>query len=231
MKFNEGVAAGRGFVVRQEPTSQRDYGLFVPHSYDPSRRYPVIVFLHGLFENGNDIQNVMRSGVGPVVVEKSKSLQFIVVFPQARKEWRSEGEVDYAYSVLQDVRKHYNVDNDRIVVTGLSTGGWGTWAMAEKYSSEFAAITPVCGFSKPDAVARLKRTPTWVFHNSIDPIVSHGDSQEMVDALKAAGNKQVFETTYDAVGHDAWTRAYRDPQLWTWWASVRRDAGTYTGAW
>lgn len=221
LEYNQGVAPGRGFVTRTDPVSGRQYMVFVPHNYSPSKQYMTVLFLHGLFEGGNNPEKAVLVGLGPSVAERSRTLECIVVFPQARNNWRNEEDQRHAVAILQDVRRNYSVDNDRIVLTGLSDGGYGVWAVASLYPDQFAALVPMCGYDKLDAVPRIRHLPTWIFHNTGDPFVSVGDSRAMRDALQKAGGR-VSLTEFGTMGHNCWTRAYKMNELWAWMGQQRR---------
>jgi predicted peptidase len=224
---NAGARAGTGFVVRELPGENRKYGVFVPHGYDGTKAYPVILFLHGAFEGGDNPGVAFSVGLGDAIADKAANFDYIAVFPQTRSgNWKESNEdLGDAYKALQDVKKNYRVDNDRVVLSGLSIGGYGVWALAKQYPNEFAALVPMCGYDKLDAVPAVKGIPTWVFHNTMDPFVGVGDSKVMVEAInKAGGNAKL--TTYGAVGHDVWKRAYREPELWRWLAQQRRSGAS-----
>jgi predicted peptidase len=227
-RANEGAKAGTGFQIHQLANG-RKYGVFVPHSYSPSKWYPTILFLHGGFENGSDPDKAFNVGIGPVIADKAETFEYIVIFPQARSSWRDgPTETNDAYAALQETRKKYRVDDARVTLTGLSWGGYGVWALAQEHPTEFCALVPMCGNEKTDAVPAVKRIPTWCFHNNLDPFVSAGDSKNMVNLINEAGG-QAKITTYGAIGHDVWVRAYKEPELWAW-IGKQRKAGTVTPA-
>lgn len=223
-KANASAPKGTGFVVSNLPTNQRKYGVFVPYNYDPNKAYPTILFLHGGFENGSNPETAFNVGLGPEIADHAKEFGYIVIFPQARDSWRSgDVELNDAYAALQETRRHYRVDDSRVILTGLSWGGYGVWALAEKHPTDFAALVPMCGNDKLDAVPAIKGIPIWAFHNTMDPFISCGDSRVMVDAVNKAGG-QAKLTTYTALGHDVWVRAYRDLDLWKWMGQQHRAA-------
>lgn len=227
-RANEGAKPGTGFTIHQLP-NERKYGVFLPHDYTPNKWYPTIVFLHGGFENGSDPEKAFNVGIGPVIADHASTFQYIVIFPQARGSWRDgPEETNDAYAALQEVRKNYRVDDSRIILTGLSWGGYGVWALAEEHPTDFCALVPMCATEKPDAVPTIKNIPVWCFHNTLDPFVSAGDSKNMVKLINEAGG-QAKLTTYTAFGHDVWVRAYNEPGLWEWMMKQRK-AGTVTPA-
>jgi predicted peptidase len=196
------------------------YLLFLPEGYDKSEKtWPLILFLHGSGETGNDLSKVKKHGP-PKIVEKKKDFPFIVVLPQApQRGWRPEA----LNALLDDVVANYKVDNDRIYLTGLSMGGFGTWALAAARPERFAAIVPICGGGNPAMAKKIKDIPTWVFHGGKDRAVPLKRSEDMVKALKDAGGNPKF-TVYPDAGHDSWTKAYNDPELYRWLLEQKRKA-------
>ena len=125
-------------------------------------------------------------------------------------------------ALVDDVlARHKAADPDRVYLTGLSMGGFGTWETATEYPERFAAIAPICGGGRPYTAARLKKLPTWVFHGEKDPVVPIKRSEEMVDALKKAGGDVKF-TRYPEAGHDSWTETYNNPELYEWFLKHQR---------
>jgi predicted peptidase len=221
---SKGAPAGTGFVVKNLGGSEsgRKYGVFVPHNYDGTRPYPVILFLHGAFEGGGNPSKAFSVGLGPVISEQASTFDFIAIFPQTRGNWgENTKDLADAYQALQEVKRDYRVDGSRVILTGLSIGGYGVWALAEKHPGEFAALVPMCGYDKLDAVPEVRGIPTWIFHNNMDPFVSVGDSRAMERELKKQG-ADVRLTVYTAFGHDVWVRAYREDALWQWMRQQRR---------
>lgn len=176
------------------------------------------MFLHGSGERGDDLNLVKVHG--PLkVAEAQPDFPFIVVAPQCPKnQW---WDPDVLSALLDEVEKKYAVDKDRIYLTGLSMGGFGTWDLAIREPQRFAAIAPVCGRSDPLQAPRLGNLPVWVFHGAQDPVVNPKYSEEMVDALKDSGGDVKF-TLYPDLGHDCWTVTYNNPDLYTWFLAHKR---------
>ena len=124
---------------------------------------------------------------------------------------------------MDDIAAKYRVDKDRIYLTGLSMGGFGTWSLAAAHPERFAAIVPICGGGNPADAAKLKNLPIWVFHGAKDPVVPPERSESMVKAIKAAGGN-VKLTVYPDAGHDAWTATYENPELYRWLFAQKRGA-------
>jgi predicted peptidase len=201
-----------------------DYLLFLPEGYnaDASKKWPLILFLHGAGERGSNLAKVKVHGP-PKIVEKKKDFQFIVVSPQCpANEWWDAFKLQ---ALLDNVMATYRVDATRVYLTGLSMGGFGTWELASRIPDRFAAIAPICGGGNPTLAGfRLKGMPAWVFHGDADTTVNVKLSDDMVEALKKAGN-EVKYTRYPGVGHDSWTATYENEELYTWFlAHQRRDA-------
>ena len=198
-----------------------DYLLFLPEGYgDGDKKWPLILFLHGAGESGDDLAKVKIHGP-PKIVETKHDLPFIVVSPQSPgRGWN----VDALKGLLDEVLTDYRVDRNRVYLTGLSMGGFGTWSLAAAYPDTFAAIAPICGGGNPSEAKRLKDLPIWVFHGAKDPVVPLARSQDMVDALKAAGaaEKNLKFTVYPEAGHDSWTETYNNPELYEWFLSHQR---------
>ena len=199
-----------------------DYLLYLPGDYDPSqaKAWPLMLFMHGSGERGTDIEVVKKHGP-PKLVAAGKQFPFILVSPQCppNKWW----EADTLVALLDDIQAKYHVDPDRIYVTGLSMGGFGTWDLVRHYPDKFAAIVPICGGGDPQFVKRYAHVPVWVFHGEDDHTVPIKRSEEMVDALKNAGDPEVKFTRYPGVGHDSWVKAYDDPELYEWLLSHKRQ--------
>jgi predicted peptidase len=198
------------------------YLLYLPKGYGEKKdqKWPLMLFLHGAGERGDDLSLVKKHGP-PKLIDQGKEFPFIVVSPQCPiSSWWPE-EVDALTALLDEVQSKYAVDADRVYLTGLSMGGFGTWTLATRYPERFAAIAPICGGGDRYLVNRLKNVPAWVFHGEKDTTVPIQASKDMVDALKRAGGTVQF-TTYPEAGHDSWTETYNNPELYKWFLSHHR---------
>jgi predicted peptidase len=170
-----------------------------------------LFFLHGAGERGDDLDLVKVHGP-PKLIEAGQSFPFIIVSPQVpTDEWWSPDIVKWITSYIIE---NYSVDTSRVYLTGLSMGGYGTWATAIKYPDIYAAIAPICGGGDPTKAESLKDIPIWVFHGDADPIVPISRSEEMYEALKPYENIEF--TVYPGVEHDSWTETYENPKLYEW---------------
>ena len=212
------------------------YLLYLPAGYARAgKTWPLVLFLHGAGERGDNLKLVRKHGP-PKLIAAGREFPFIVVSPQCpRGQWWSPG---LTKALLGDIQATCAVDLDRVYVTGLSMGGFGTWALAVDQPHRFAAIAPICGMGDPGKAAAIKHLPMWVFHGAKDPVVpikggkkfrggtgirtaSLRGSQDMVDAVRAAGGKPKF-TVYPNARHDSWTKTYDNDELYTWLLKQRR---------
>jgi predicted peptidase len=206
--------------------AEMTYLLYLPDGYDKdakdaTKKWPLVLFLHGAGERGDDIEKVKIHGP-PKLVEQGKKFPFILVSPQcsAKGWWPTE----VLEGLLDEVTAKYAVDKDRLYVTGLSMGGFATWNLGCDQPDRFAALVPICGGGDPTKAAKLKDIPIHVYHGGKDGTVQPKKSQDMVDAIKAAGGTKVELFIDPEAGHDSWTKAYADPALYTWMLEQKRPA-------
>jgi predicted peptidase len=202
-------------------TVRLDYLLHLPSGYDADtkKRWPLILFLHGMGERGSDVNLVKKHGLAKILDEKP-DFPFVVLSPQCPLGTFWTHELDALNALLDEALKLYVVDKKRVYLTGLSMGGYGTWFLALSRPERFAAVAPICGGGDPDQACRLRDVPVWVFHGSKDTIVRPAESRLMVKALKNCGGN-VRLTMYPGVGHDSWTQTYDNPELYTWFLQHR----------
>lgn len=190
------------------------YQLFLPRGYLASgeRRWPLLLFLHGSGERGDDIAKVKVHGP-PKIADGRPDFPFVTVSPllAADEDW----DVARLDAILDDVIARFRIDRSRVYLTGLSRGGHATWRWGAAEPGRFAAIVPVSGRGDPSQACRLKDTPLWAFHGDRDDVVTPFGSFAMVEAVRSCGGKPRL-TIYPDTGHDAWTRTYDDPALYAW---------------
>jgi len=206
------------------------YLLFLPRDYgqDPHRRWPLILFLHGAGERGDDLDLVRQHGIARVA-EKRPELPFVAVSPQCPADSTWMTEMDAVLALLDDVVARCAVDIDHVYLTGLSMGGYGTWYLATLHPDRFAAIAPICGggdwfFGFPERVCLIRHLPVWAFHGAKDPVVPLEESARLVQALEECGGDVRF-TVYPEAGHDSWTQTYDNPELYEWFLRHTRQGG------
>jgi predicted peptidase len=194
------------------------YLLYLPKDYQQKESWPLLLFLHGAGERGDNLELVKKHGP-PKLIASGKQFPFLVVSPQCpERRWWEPMELA---ALLDEIVEKYKVDKDRIYVTGLSMGGFGTWSLAAYQPRRFAAIAPICGGGEPLVTMLLPHVPAWVFHGAKDPVVPLARSEKMVDALKKVGGEVKF-TVYPEAGHDAWTETYANPELYDWLLKHKR---------
>ncbi|MDG2131837.1 MAG: prolyl oligopeptidase family serine peptidase [Fuerstiella sp.] len=198
---------------------QLNYLLALPKDYTQQKSWPLVLFLHGAGERGDELKLVKKHGP-PKLIDNGKAFPFIVVSPQCPKDvWWEPIELT---ALLDEIIKNNNIDEDRIYLTGLSMGGFGTWRLAAHSPDRFAAIAPICGGGEPYWTRRFPHLPTWAFHGAKDRVVPLERSQEMIDAVKKNGGLPKL-TVYPEAGHDSWTETYNNPQLYEWLLAQKRD--------
>jgi len=204
------------FTATSDRTPLR-YLLTLPQGYEPKgKASPLILFLHGAGERGDDLERVKIHSPLNYAKENPEAFPFVLVSPQCGTDHTWLNELKDLAALVDDVVGKYNVDPGRIYLTGLSMGGFGTWALATEYPERFAALVPICGGGASWAAAALKDIPTWAFHGDNDQVVPYVRSEEMIKAIKKAGNQNAQLTTYPRVGHNAWTQTYANPELYEW---------------
>jgi predicted peptidase len=217
------------------------YQVFVPETWTPHRKWPIILFLHGAGERGNDGMQQTDIGIGSEIRSDRERIPAIVVMPQCPKNlwWSQPPMDDLAMATLDAASKEFHGDPERTYVTGLSMGGYGTWHLAEKYPHKFAALVVICGGIHPppatlkahpelakwfpvdepksysEAAAKVGRIPIWIFHGADDDTVPVSESRRMYAALKEIG-AEVHYTEYPGIKHVSWDKAYDDEKLFTW---------------
>lgn len=209
---NEG--SFKGNVIR---SVSMDYLLYFPENFnaDPEATFPLLVFLHGSGERGNDLEKVKVHGP-PRLIAEGRNFPFIVLSPQCpdHVDWDTET----IYALIKHVASRYRVDEKRVYLTGLSMGGWATWDLAMAYPGYFAAIAPVCGPVNRNYPARVKEIthlPVWAFHGAMDDVVPITSAARMIKLLQDNGNPARF-TIYPDANHDSWTETYNNPELYEW---------------
>jgi predicted peptidase len=227
----QSVQTAKQFAFSHSTTATVNYLLFLPQGCEVKgeKRWPLILFLHGAGERGNEVWKVAVHGP-PREVAAHADFPFIVVSPQC-----PEGRIwsnDVLLGLLDDIMRTYPVDPSRVYLTGLSMGGYGTWELGLAYPERFAAIAPICGganlitslLASGDAqkTAAARSLGVWAFHGAKDPVVPVTESQRMVEWLKGHGVTDVKLTVYPEAEHDCWTESYRNPELYDWFLKHQR---------
>lgn len=211
-------------ILTKNIVSQTDmkYLLYLPQNYNKNgQAWPLVIYLHGAGERGDNLEKVKGNG-WPLLVEQSRKFGFIIAAPQCPlNEWWTLYTKELK-TLLDYIKAEYNVDSSRVYLTGLSMGGFGTWLLAARYPDDFAAIVPICGGGDSQWMGKdLKTVPIWAFHGAKDDVVPLKRSQEMVDAVNAAGGNAKL-TIYPEAKHDSWTETYKNEELYKWLLSHKR---------
>lgn len=199
------------------------YLCYLPRDYPGTkrRRWPLMLFLHGAGERGNDLP---RAAVhGPLKqVKCGWEFPFIIIAPQcpAGELWQNGPLLQ----LLRHVERKFTVDPKRVYLTGISMGGYGTWQFGLRHPGKFAALVPICGggnmieviLGPRDKPTAIKTLPIWAFHGAKDNVVPLNESERIVHQLRKLGVKQAKLTVYPDAKHDSWTRTYENPELYKW---------------
>lgn len=207
------------------------YRIHIPEKADSTGTFPLVLFLHGAGERGNDNEAQLTWGVWRFVEDSVQQKHpSIVVAPQAPREqyW---GRIDWRESLkmteqpskplaltiklIKQLQKDFSIDRTRMYITGLSMGGFGTWDLISRHPGMFAAAAPVCGGGDTRQAHRLAGVPIWNFHGAIDGVVPPQKSRDMIAAIRYAGGAPGY-SEYPDVGHFSWIPAYREPALVDW---------------
>jgi len=217
------------FEARVTKRVPLNYLLYLPKGYarPGTRRWPLMLYLHGAGERGADLALVATHGP-PKLAAQKKEFPFLIVSPQCSFDQRWDD--DSLIALLDDVTARYKVDKTRIYLTGLSMGGYGTWSLAVNHPERFAAAAPICGggngidvlLAEGARKEALQSLPIWAFHGAKDDVVPVSESERMMAALKRAGCTHAQLTVYPEAEHDSYTRTYDNPKLYEWFLAHQR---------
>jgi predicted peptidase len=212
------------------------YRILYPLDYDTSQKdYPLLVFLHGSGERGNDNEAQLTHGA-QLFIDSLAKYPAIVVFPQCPKEgywaeveWNDNGEdiqfpfyekgrpsLEMVIALIDQLKANERIDEERLYLGGLSMGGFGTFDLLARLPNTFEAAIPICGGGNPLlAPLYASNTRLWIFHGEADSVVPVGLSRKMYQALKEAG-ADVKYTEYTDVDHNSWDNAFAEPGFFEW---------------
>ena len=231
-------------MVFEKDGARLPYRILLPKDYDTSKKYPLVLFLHGSGERGNDNELQLVHGSSLFLKDEVREkYPAIVVFPQcaANSSWARidvEGEIPnrrfilyedakptpdmlLLEGLLKQLGKTYKLDKRRMYVGGLSMGGFGTFELVRRNPKMFAAAFPICGGANPKISKSLRKLDWWVFHGAADDVVPEKCSAEIVEAMKAE-DMNVKYSVYPGVGHNSWDNAFAEPELLSWLFSKSR---------
>ena len=208
------------------------YRLLKPQNYDAAKKYPLVIFLHGAGERGDDNAAQLKHGMNDfLTAENRDKYPAFILAPQCPtgEKWV---DVDWSapksamptepapamrrtLAVVAQLQTEFSVDATRIYITGLSMGGYGSWDALQRHPELFAAGAPICGGGDPAYADKFKDVPVWAFHGDQDTAVKVTRTRDMIAALKAAGGSPKY-TEYPGVGHDSWSATYKNPEFHAW---------------
>jgi predicted peptidase len=211
------------------------YQVFVPSRKAGGEHPPLMLFLHGSGERGSDNRKQIEVGLGPVIRERIDEFPAIVVFPQMHTGSAEPYRFTHtALAMLDRSQDEFGADPKRVLLTGLSMGGYGSYELALMQPDRFAAVVPICGgYDTPrakdheriealggaltldEAARKMAHIPFWIFHGALDDAVPPQKSREMNAALKRAG-ADVRYTEFPQADHNSWDSAYATKELWPW---------------
>ena len=217
---------------------KRLYRLLKPEDYDPQQKYPLVLFLHGAGERGDDNEAQLVWGMKDFAAEEiRRNYPCFVVAPQcpAEEQWvdvpwsadrhtmpeKPEPALRRAIELVGELQQEFSIDPARLYITGLSMGGFGVWDAIQRHPRLFAAAAPICGGGDPAHAEKIAHLPIWAFHGEKDAAVKPGRSREMIEAIKAAGGEPRY-TEYPGVGHNSWSPTYANPDLYAWLFAQRK---------
>ena len=198
-----------------------NYWVYTPQN--PRKGLPLVTFLHGIGERGSDPENVCRTSLPKWLREGRWTPDAWVICPQCPDgmDWHTQAEKLKA--VIDHEIEELEADKDRVSITGLSMGGYGTWSMAVLYPDMFSAIAPVCGGGSPGRAKLLTHLPVWAFHGAQDDVVPLHYSVDMVDGInKVGGNARL--TIFHTLAHNSWDEAYGTTNVLDWLLEQSRKA-------
>lgn len=213
----------KGF--KKEESSLK-YILTTPSNYDKSEKLPLMVFLHGAGERGEDLNALKRYCIPKLFTQNQDydGLRVITLSPLCPQErtW-----YDYKWeviSLIDEIASEYNVERDQISLSGISMGGFGAWEIALQAPDMFSAIAPICGGGMNWRGWYVRNIPIRVYHGRRDDIVPISQSEAMVNSVRLQGGNVEF-TVFDDLGHCCWDRAFEETDLIKWLANSKKQRG------
>ncbi len=212
------------------------YRFLKPKNFDGNKKYPLVIFLHGAGERGNDNSKQLRNSV-KIFAEKQDKYPCFVFVPQCpeKKRWvevswqlkkhkqaKISEPLQLTFEVLEKLLKDKNIDKNRVYLTGLSMGGFGTWDFLSRFPEIFACGVPVCGGGDEEKASLIKNIPIWAFHGTKDKVVKVERSRNMINAIKKFTENKCKYTEYKNLGHNCWTKTYNNDLLLEWIFSQKK---------
>lgn len=236
-------------LVHTNPKISEDvtlpYRMYVPESYDHNKKYSLMIFMHGAGERGEDNMQLHSEDANRyfyyVLGDEKLKEDFILIAPQCHPDHRwveqnwEQSVYEYCpacqlsvpmtlfYDLLDNVIfENYSIDKNRILMTGISMGGFATWFTMMYQPDLLAAAVPVCGGADPNMAEMIKHIPTWFFHSDDDPVVPSDSFHAMKKAFEGTEASDVHSTLYEHEGHGCWFRAYLEKPTFDWFISRKK---------
>ena len=215
------IKKNKTLSVDMNRSHQLKYLIYFPKDY-LTKKYPLVLFLHGAGERGTNLKDIEIHGL-PKLVRNGKKFPFIIIAPQCPLNlwWSDPLPVDLLSELVNDIVMKYGIHKNNVFCTGLSMGGYGTLALSIKNPKLFSAIIPICGgvdIKNFFDILNLKDLPIWLFHGDKDEVIPLENSQSIYKVLKPV-NKNIKLTVYKGVDHNSWDRAYNDNEIYKWMLS------------
>jgi predicted peptidase len=203
------------------PEKKYNYLLYKPENYSASDKgYPLVIYLHGASCRGHDINKIKVYGL-PYLIDHGYTYDFIIASPQCPpdKSWISDNWFEPFY---KEIISKYRIDTNRIYLTGISLGGYGTWQLAMKYPDKFAAVVPMCGgYYNYKEICKIKDIPVWAFHGAKDNIVDISETERLVEELRKCSGDIKYTRLKDK-GHDL-TYLFKDQEIYKWMLKHKKE--------
>jgi len=220
------IKKNKTLSVDMNRSHQLKYLIYLPKDY-LTKKYPLVLFLHGAGERGTNLKDIEIHGL-PKLVKNGKKFPFIIIAPQCPLNlwWSDPLPVELLSKLVNDIVMKYGIHKNNVFCTGLSMGGYGTLALSIKNPKLFSAIIPICGgvdIKNFFDILNLKDLPIWLFHGDKDEVIPLENSQSIYKVLKLV-NKNIKLTVYKGVDHNSWDRAYDDNELYKWMLSHKETS-------
>lgn len=220
--FNVDVTEKMKAEVYNAPEDNESIPYRIYASADSVNKHlPLVVYLHGSSGKGDDNKkHLVRNSIMQTLLNDENLAKYpcVVIAPQCPEGsgWYEDNISALVYGLINQIKTEYRIDESRIYITGVSSGGSGTWDMIYRHPDMFAAAVPICGYALTETAPKLINIPIWTFHGRLDWTSKPEVTRNMVKAIQAAGSTKIKYTEYKWENHACWEVAYREPELLSW---------------